>query len=229
MYDVCTMNVFERIISVVAPHSCVVCDREGSLMCVSCVWSLGSIAPDRCFRCNKLSADSKTCSSCRSVSGLNHVWIRSLYKDTAKEIIHRLKFERSIAATENIASAMFATLPDSLSGSIIVPIPTATSRKRQRGYDQSVLIANKISRLSGLPVYPHLVRLGQSRQVGSKKADRIIQLQGSYIVTRPNKVSGRHILLVDDVMTTGATLEAAANVLRKAGAKRVDVVVFARA
>lgn len=224
---VSTMNVLERMISIFAPHNCLVCSTEGHLLCSDCAWALGDILPGRCYRCNKISPLSKTCCSCRKVSVLNHVWIRAEYKNTAKELVYCLKFGRLIAAADSIATAMYTTLPH-LENTIIVPVPTATSRMRQRGYDQSVVIARKIARLCGLPMQQYVVRLGQTRQVGSKKVDRISQLNNAYEVKVRNSVRGKYILLVDDVMTTGSTLESAARVLRKAGAKQVDAAVFAR-
>lgn len=223
------MSILDKLVAVVAPHNCLSCSKEGSLLCRSCFPELGAVVPDRCFRCNKLSADSKTCSSCRRMSKLSYVWIRSKYAGIPKELVHRLKYERSFTASTIIAEAMVRVLPHKLENYIIIPIPTASSRRRQRGYDQSVLIARHISRLTTLPMRQHLVRLGQSRQVGSKKADRISQLKDAYMVIHGNELLGKRILLIDDVMTTGATLECAAKIMRSVGVKRVDALVFARA
>jgi predicted amidophosphoribosyltransferase len=78
-------------------------------------------------------------------------------------------------------------------------------------------------------MYQYIIRLGQTRQVGSRKTDRMKQLQDAYRVTHLNQIRGKHIIIVDDVLTTGATLESVAKILRGAGASRVDALVFARA
>jgi ComF family protein len=223
------MSVLDKIVAFIAPHSCLSCSYEGLLLCSDCMGELGSRSPDRCFRCNRQSPSSKTCPACRRVSTLNHVWIRSEYKGITKELVQKLKFKRAIAAADVIAEAMSKVLPTDIAECVLVPIPTATTRRRQRGYDQSVMIARRISMLTNLPMQQDLARFGQSRQVGSKKADRITQLASAYRVIHGEKLSGKQVILVDDVMTTGATLESAANELRKAGVKRVDAVVFARA
>ena len=224
-----TMNLFDKLIAFVAPHNCLSCNKEGSLLCSDCSGALGELPPERCFRCNRLSPKSKTCPTCRKVSSHNHIWIRSEYKELTKELVHKLKFERAIASAEVIAEAIVRVLPEDVHGFIIIPIPTATSRKRQRGYDQSVMIARHVAKLTNLPMHQYLLRIGQSRQVGSKKADRIIQLTDAYRVIHRKKLLGKHVILVDDVMTTGATLESAAKILRSVGVKRVDGLVFARA
>lgn len=185
--------------------------------------------PGRCFRCSKQSSQSKTCKNCRQHSSLAHVWIRSEYKGIPKELIHGLKFQRTPSAATIVGEAMISTLPEITEDTIVVPIPTASSRKRQRGYDQAVLISRSIARQTGMSVVRALVRTGQTRQVGSKKADRLNQLKNAYVVVRPGRISGAHILLIDDVLTTGATLESAAKSLRRAGATQVDALVFARA
>ncbi|MDQ5886180.1 MAG: competence protein ComFC [Patescibacteria group bacterium] len=223
------MSVLDKIVAFIAPHNCLSCSYEGSLLCADCMSELGSLTPDRCFRCNRQSPSSKTCPACRRVSTLNHVWIRSEYKGVPKELVQKLKFERAIAVADVIAEAMTKVLPTDIVECVLVPIPTATTRKRQRGYDQSVMIARRISRLANLPMQQHLVRTGQTRQVGSKKVDRISQLAGAYRVVHGEKLSGKQVILVDDVLTTGATLESAARILREAGVKQVNALVFARA
>ncbi|MCA9324597.1 ComF family protein [Candidatus Saccharibacteria bacterium] len=112
---------------------------------------------------------------------------------------------------------------------VVIHVPTATSRVRQRGFDQASLLARRLARSTPLTHIGALARRGQERQVGSGRKERFEHLLSAFWVQRPELVAGKHIILIDDVITTGATLEAAASVLRKAGAKRVDAVVFAQA
>jgi ComF family protein len=112
---------------------------------------------------------------------------------------------------------------------VIVHVPTASSRVRRRGYDQARLLARAISKHTGLPHRPLLTRMGQHHQVGARREQRVTQLASAFRVSNPKPVDGNHIILIDDVLTTGATLEAAARALKAAGAKRVDGLVFAQA
>ncbi|MEI6481550.1 MAG: ComF family protein [Candidatus Saccharibacteria bacterium] len=146
----------------------------------------------------------------------------------AKELVKRLKYHNAREAAKVIANQMTVFPSQIYEHTLVVPVPTATSRVRQRGYDQSVLIARHLSKRYGLKVSELLVRHGQSRQVGSKRDQRVVQLAEAYTVRKPIHVVGSHIILVDDVMTTGATIEAAARALKKAGARTVDACVFAR-
>lgn len=99
---------------------------------------------------------------------------------------------------------------------------------RERGYDQAKLLARKLAREARLPYADCLARSGQAHQVGSNRSQRLSQLSDAFRITKPRTVQNAYILLVDDVLTTGATLEAAAKVLHATGASSVDAVVFAR-
>lgn len=222
------MKFIERAFRVIAPHNCVVCNREGSLLCAWCAIDACPPLPDRCYKCNQLSPLSRVCQRCRAKTSLQHVCIRAEYGGVAKQLIHALKFERARAAAAEIAALMSEALPYLDEDVQIVHVPTATSRARLRGYDQAKLIARELAGLLSRLHLTLLAREGQLRQVGSKGDERRKQLAGRFRPVQAHMLKGAHILLVDDVLTTGATLEEAAKVLKKAGAKTVDALVFAR-
>ncbi|HET8709331.1 MAG TPA: phosphoribosyltransferase family protein [Candidatus Saccharimonadales bacterium] len=156
------------------------------------------------------------------------MYVATAYQGVAKDAVWKLKFEGAQAAAHDMATVMAALLPvDAVT--LLVPAPTATSHIRRRGYDQARLLARAVAKQTGLPHAPCLVRLGQQRQVGANRQQRFEQLAGAFRLAAGYDVTGKTILLVDDVLTTGATLEAAAAVLKQAGARRVEAVVFARA
>jgi ComF family protein len=220
--------ILERVLAFVAPHECLFCSREGSVVCAWCLPEAYPVVPSRCYRCLALTDNYATCHACRRASRLKHVWVATEYTDASKALIHALKFERKRAAHQPAAQIMADILPYMPPETILTHIPTATSRVRQRGYDQAQLLAQWLSQEKQCTYQPLLARLGQTRQVGAKRAERISQLQDAFRVRTADKIKGASILLVDDVITTGATLEAAAHLLRKRGAKQVNAITFAQ-
>jgi ComF family protein len=195
------MKILDNLLGWLAPHDCLGCGAEGSLLCAGCEAGLPAA------RSAKV----------RAVTP---------YKGIAKELVWRLKFDSARAAAKIMARRMLPLLPDS---GVLVPIPTTALRRRQRGYDQTVLIAQELSRLSGLQMKLWLARSGRQHQIGAARAQRRTQLQRAFRPTRQAKPAGKQIILVDDVVTTGATLAAAAAVLAASGAAKVVAVVFAQA
>lgn len=219
--------MLDRIVSLIAPHECLACRAEGSLLCSGCQSEVLAI-PERCYKCLALSPDSLTCSICRRSSPLNSVQAATSYGGITKELIWKLKFHYARAAVEPMAQLLASRVVFE-EDSLLVPIPTATSRVRQRGYDQAELLCRAVSGRTRLPSRRLLQRHGQSRQVGTTKTERSDHLAKAFRIPVPRHVVGKHIILVDDVLTTGATLETAARTLKRAGAKRVDAIVFAQA
>jgi ComF family protein len=162
----------------------------------------------------------------------------AVYDGIAKTLIWKLKFERARSAGVEIGM-MLAPLAKELANAeaakkhpantIVVHVPTATVRVRLRGYDQAAIIAREVAHSAGLRYSPLLARAGRQMQRGASRAQRKEQLQLAFRVRRPHLVKNAHIILVDDVITTGATLEAAAATLKAAGAKKVEAVTFAQA
>lgn len=112
---------------------------------------------------------------------------------------------------------------------LIVPVPLHPSKERQRGYNQSDLISEGLSVVSGLPVKKDILirKTGTKTQTKKSRYDRWTNVDDVFIVPGDTDISGTHILLVDDVITTGSTLEACANELRKTENVRVSVVALA--
>jgi ComF family protein len=220
------MSIIEGIFNILAPYECLCCKKEGSLLCWMCADVLTSVPP-RCYRCKRREVEYRTCQRCRRYSPLFSVRPVTIYDDpVAKELVRVLKFERAKGAATAMAVAMAAAL-DALGGVHITHVPTANSRVRERGYDQAALLAKELARRNGQVYTPLLARMGVQRQLGQDRKVRIKQMDEAFRVLNPDLVRGRHILLVDDVLTTGATCEAAARTLRHAGAKRVSALVFA--
>lgn len=219
------LTFLDTITGFIAPHECLACGHEGDLLCGTCIELLPPVVP-RCYRCGRTDGGWDTCKACRKHSALERVVVVTLYEGFAEAVVRKLKFERAYAAHTTLARAMLAMLPDDVT---IVPIPTATNRVRQRGYDQAVLVAQELARLQGGRSTQVLDRLGQKRQTGSSRSERLKQLSGAFELRTDRLTGVEKIVLIDDVLTTGATLEAAAAVLREAGIKHTSALVFARA
>ena len=229
------MSVLEQAIGWLAPPHCLVCGDEGMVLCDSCSTSEISAFGGRCWHCSALSQFGRACPGCRHTGGPRAVWISTTYEGVAQELVQAYKFGQQRAAAEPLARAMSQVLLGSYGKPavkaqdyLVVPVPTATSRLRQRGFDHSALLAKLIARKIDGRFYLALGRLGQNRQLGTSRAQRLAQPAGQYFARQTSAVNGRNILLIDDVLTTGGTLIECARVLRAAGANHVDALVFAK-
>jgi ComF family protein len=155
------------------------------------------------------------------------------YDGIAPDLVHAFKYADRTDLAGLIAAQMLRAGRDLLvECDAIVPVPMHRVRLFRRRFNQAALLAREIARRSGRPYRPLLLlRPRHTRQqVGLTREGRAENMRGAFAVPEParREVRGRSILLVDDVLTTGATLEAAARVLKRAGAARVDVLTFAR-
>ena len=223
------MNIIERLVSVIAPHVCIGCGvEEDALLCETCRQGQ-PLVPSRCYRCKAVTEEYTVCRNCRDTTPLRQVVVYTHYQAEAKELLHRTKYERAKSGTEEMAVMMAEIAWVFNQTSLLVHIPTATSRVRARGYDHAKLLTSALSHRTGLRRASLLARVGQAHQVGANRSARLKQLEAAFRAIRMSAVRGRHIVLVDDVLTTGATLETAARVLRRAGAASVSAIVFAQA
>jgi ComF family protein len=156
------------------------------------------------------------------------VYFTSVYSGIAEQLIHELKFEYRRQAVEPMAKTMSAVLPAQEKDVLLCPIPTAPPRIRERGFDHCELLCRELARKTDLQQKNLLQRLTNTRQVGSSRQARFDQTREGFKILEGVEIKNRSILLVDDVMTSGATLSAAAKLLKKSGAKEVNALIFAR-
>jgi len=190
---------------------------------------------ERCWRCDSLSPGSRTCAKCRSVGSPGFVWITSRYEGLTAKLVSQFKFNHLRTAAKPMAQLMADTFLSAAAKDrperhsyLVVSVPTATSRIRERGFGHAELLAKEVARALGLEYASPLLRLDQARQVGSSRDKRLVQLSGSFAIPNKKTIAGRNILLVDDVTTTGGTVISATKTLRVAGARRVDALLFAK-
>lgn len=221
-------SILEKLVGIVAPHYCLECSLENNVLCVNCVARFAGLCDSDCGFCGKPTADYAVCGTCRRRYPLDAVWAATYYEGTIARAIKLFKFERVRAAHAPLARILYETLPCLPEGTIITYVPTAPARIRMRGYDHAALIAKELGCLTGLACAPLLGRKKMARQVGADRKTRFMQMEGAFEVTEPARCNGVDILLIDDVITTGATLGAAAAALAAADARSVRAAVVAR-
>ncbi len=157
----------------------------------------------------------------------------TLYNDASRKLVLALKYGRRIALAPMLARLMAAQLPDEVGSDwLAVPVPLHRWRLWGRGFNQSVLLANEFAALRGVSVgVDALVRKKRTPPLGGLgRTARARALSGAFAVGQgwDARLKGRKVLLVDDVLTSGATSDACLRLLRRAGAERVMITCFAR-
>lgn len=155
------------------------------------------------------------------------------YDEVARTLVHAFKYGDRLDLAPAIGRWMTRAGQEILAeADAIVPVPLHWRRSWARRFNQSAVLAKAVSELSGVPVLFDALRRVKAtpQQVGLSKTERALNVQGAFRVVpeRKGEVSRRRLLLVDDVLTSGATAETCARVLLRAGARQVDVLVFAR-
>lgn len=156
----------------------------------------------------------------------------ALYEGRARDLVHRLKYEDRLDLAAVLARMMAGAGSDLLAeADCLVPVPLHRLRLWRRRFNQAALLSHRIGRIAGRPSDPALLaRVRATRsQVGLSRVARATNLQGAFRVPEAARarLQGRRVLLIDDVMTTGATANAAARIMLRAGAASVDVLIFA--
>lgn len=181
-------------------------------------------SPAGCHICGNCLADKPYYSQARAVAG---------FETVIMDVIHKFKYGRNISTGYALGSFMADfSFPDfDLSEySLLIPVPLHIKRLRERGFNQSLLLANQIGKKHKLPVDFSLLKRCKFTltQTGLDKAEREINIKGAFAVADKEKIKGKKIILIDDVYTTGATINECARVLLKAGAQKTAVLTLSR-
>jgi ComF family protein len=170
------------------------------------------------------------CSLCRrGMSGFDAAFSFGEYDGVLRKLIHLYKYGRVYPLASRLGVLLGRAVPRNSEFGAVVPMPLHWRRRWRRGFNQSELLAAVIARRLGLPLV-NAVRRRKSTppQAGLTSAERRTNVAGAFQVRNRRSIEGRHVLLIDDVLTTGATASACAAALKRGGASRVTVLTLAR-
>ncbi len=233
--------LFRWLLDTVLPPTCLACEtpveKEGQF-CVSCFKAANFVSAPFCRCCGVplpfagASGTPLKCESCTEAApAFTQARAALRYDEMAKRMILTLKYADHTEAVNGLAELMRRPGEPLLqAANILVPVPLHPARLRARRYNQAALLAIQLARLTGRPLgLDTLIRRRETAPLeGMDRAARRAELQGAIAVRPEADVQDKRVLLIDDVMTSGATANECARVLLEAGARRVDVLTAAR-
>ena len=227
------------LVDLVYPPRCPACGEglgEQGGLCADCWNDLAIPGDPSCALCQRPFGDSgpgegSICAPCLLHPPIHDgIAAGTLYTGTSRKLVLALKHGRRIALAPLLARLIAARVPKSEEERLIIPVPLHRWRLWHRGFNQAALLGRELTNAGcGTLVVDGLRRTKRTPSLGGMGAKaRARALSGAIAVTKPDSVKGRHILLVDDVLTSGATSTACVKALKRAGARSVVIACFAR-
>ena len=233
-----------RLLHVVLPVNCTSCgvaltDDPVSFFCRSCWQSIQPLRGPWCPRCGRPFASRVAlwysphhlCEACRRRKpAYTHASSFYAYEGALRDAIRLFKYGGKVALRGALATLMKDAWRTIAHPDVVMPVPLHPTRLREREFNQALLLADHVSRWLRTPVsYNNLIRVRATEpQTSLSKAVRVKNLRRSFALRKPSEVADKRVLLVDDVLTTGTTVNECAKTLRKAGSSDVYVVTLAR-
>lgn len=224
---------FNEIVDLILPPRCAGCRRPGALICSDCAADLSGPIPPLCLTCGAVCHPSAAANH-RCTAAAGRIYAPFAYSHPLPQIIHDFKYSGQFALARPLAALLAGyarrQFENGPAKPVLVPIPLHPQRQRERGFNQSALLARQLGQINGWTVDEACLQRQrptriQARLTGSERRSNMV---GAFSTVN-EQAAGRAILLLDDVCTTGSTLSAAANALERGGAARVDALCVARA
>lgn len=208
------------------PERCPGCGGEaarGRLLCPDCWARVPRLGLPLCVRCLRLERDP---SGCTGHAGFR-TWCGWIYDERMALVVHALKFGGRLGHAPALGEALAQSLPIHYRPDLVLDVPLHSARQRERGYNQAALLADSLALRLGAPRLSGALRRVRATkpQSGLSARARRSNLEGAFGVTRPATLRDREVLVVDDVLTTGSTLEACLAALRDCGARATGVAL----
>ncbi len=227
--------IIDNILSFFLPRTCFCCGADlktKHLLCPSCVEKIESVKGLICERCGMpLKSGGKYCYNCRGSKAAKYKcsFIRSALKfnEPTRALIHAFKYEGYVNIAPYFAELMYNTYRKNavyFEAAFLVPVPIYKRRQRKRGFNQAEVLAKHLSKICSIPVLNALVRVkNTASQTKLTREQRKENIENAFVLAKgmEDKIKKEAIILIDDVCTTGATLEECARVLKEAGAREV--------
>lgn len=226
------------------PSFCLGCQKEGTFLCSDCQETLEISEHQYCL-CNKnplripFENPDKKCSRCQNKK-LSGLYFALSYKEKAltRKIIHQFKYEPYLKKLAphiaQILARYFVLTKNNTNviwdNSVLVPVPSEKSRLKYRGYSQTEFLANELGQIINVPtVLKNLVKIKKTKpQAGLSAQEREVNLQNAFKVLYPELLKNKKVFLIDDVYTTGSTMEECAKTLKNTGIKKIFGISIAR-
>lgn len=227
-------------LDLIFPKYCVNCKKLGDYLCASCFSYLSFDTEGLCVVCNRASINGLTHPGCRGRSTIDGVFSSIVYKGVSKKLIYNFKYKPYLSSLNTLLVDLFFEgliqneefyniYKRFKKEPIIVPIPLFHNKLKSRGYNQAELLAKGLSKKMNLRVLDLLKRVKKTRsQVGLSQKERKKNITGAFSIIKNLEFRSENVFLVDDVFTTGSTLNEAAKTLKKAGVKSVWGLTLAR-
>ena len=220
------------VLNLLFPRYCVGCGKEGDFLCYACRQALPRILSPLCPRCGRPQPGGMLCPNCVNWSAeIDGIRSPFQFDGVMRQAIHQLKYRNLRALAVPLARLLNDYLiTNPVPGEVLVPVPLHHRRLRERGYNQSKLLAQELGKLTNLPVVD--VCLSRMRHTSPQARTSTVDERRSNVAAaftcRDFTLKDKQVLLIDDVSTSGATLDACAGVLKAAGATSVWGLVLAR-
>jgi len=218
------------------PPKCSLCGKLGTdALCDACIESFSRLLPPLCDRCGYPCVPGIACTHCPDGTGsLSFARAFGIYDGSLREAIHVLKYGGRARLGEPLGRLLadYARQDPALSEApwdAIIPVPIHPARQRQRGFNQSELLAAPVAEALGAPLEARwLIRIRRtSPQARLTRDRRLTNLRGAFRLREDAEVSGKNILILDDVLTTMSTVKEAARMLQEAGSRTIGALALA--